>query len=453
MPLGGEMMFTWAYGWDGPGSAAGVAPLLNALAAVAVWRLARRYLDNIWAVLAGVIVLFTPIFGLKFSGAWTDYILMTYVLLALAIYLPGFKRLGDAALCGLLLGAALGVKYTGVHALAGFAAVLILDLVRRRLGVKYAAAFLLTAFVTALPWLVKAYVERGNPVFPVFYGVFGGRDMSPEVAAGISRAMREVGMGRGWLDYLLLPYRASVVGGDSYHLFTGNLWPLSFLVVPLALVWFRRWRLILFTVFNFASWALVGSQQLRFLGAVIGTFAVLNAGVFASAAGAFRGRGREIATAVIVGTVVLGGYFISSGYLPDYWSAFADYQQLRADGFLSRRAACYRADKFVNENLPADAVPLLVFDDCRLYLEREAICDPFLDASDIVYKVGESKDPAGVASYVRALGATHIIYNKRGGSHFWGYYDGSTRVLWEAYLRGYTTVIYDDGAYEVRLID
>jgi hypothetical protein len=453
MPLGAEMMYTWAYAWDGIGVAAAVAPLVNALMVAAVWRLARRYLDNFWATVAALITLFTPTFGYIFSAAYTDFILAAYALLALAVYARGLKRFGDAALGGLLLGAALSVKYTGLHALAGFAAVLVFDSARRRLGAKHAATFLLAALATVLPWLIKAYLERGNPFFPALYGVFGGRDLSPKVAAGIVRSMRAVGMGRGWLDYLLLPYRVSVAGGGGYHLFGGNLWPLSFLAVPLALAWFRRWRVILFSVFSFASWALVGSQQLRFLGATIGTFAVLNAGVFAAAVAAFRGSGRKIATALIAGAVVVGGYFISFGYLPDYWRGFIDYQEVRAEGFLSRWATCYAADKFVNENLPEDAVLLLVFDDCQLYLERRAICDPFLDASDIVYNVGELKDPGEVAAYVRNLGATNVMTNKRGAAYFWGYYDGRTRFLWEAYLREYTTVIYDDGTYEVRALE
>ena len=453
MPLGAEMMFTWAYAWDGIGAAAAVAPLINALMVVVVWRLARRYLDNFWATVAAVIALFTPTFGNIFGAAYTDFILGAYALVALAVYARGFKRFGDAALGGFLLGAALSVKYTGLHALAGFAALLIFDLARRRLGTRCAATFLIATLATVLPWLIKAYLERGNPFFPALYGVFGGHDLSPKVAAGIVRSVRAVGMGRGWLDYLLLPYRVSVAGGGGYHLFAGNLWPFSFLAVPLALVWFRRWRVILFSVFSFASWALIGSQQLRFLGATIGTFAVLNAGVFAAAAGAFRGTGRKIATALIAGAVVVGGYFISCGYLPDYWRGFVDYQEIRADGFLSRRATCYGADKFVNENLPRDAVLLLVFDDCQLYLERRAICDPFLDASDIIYNVGELKEPGDVAAYVRALGATNVMNNKRGAAYFWRYYDRSTRSLWEAYLREYTTVIYDDGIYEVRAIN
>ncbi len=452
MPLGAEMMFTWAYAWDGVGVAAAVAPLVNALMVVAVWRLARRYLDNFWATLAAVITLFTPSFGNAFSAAFSDFILAAYALLALAIYLRGFKGFGDAALGGFLLGVALSVKYTGLHALAGFSALLIFDLARRRLGVKYAGTFLLAALATVLPWLIKAYLERGNPFFPAFYGVFGGRDLSPEAAAGIVRSMRAIGMGRGWLDYLLLPYRVSVAGGDYQH-FGGNLWPFSFLAVPLALAWFRRWRLILFSVFNFASWALVGSQQLRFLGAAVGTFAVLNAGVFAAAAGAFRGAGRKIAAATVAGAVVVGGYFISFGYLPDCWRGFVNYQEGRAEGFLSRWATCYGADKFVNENLPRDAVVLQVFDGCQLYLERRAISDPFLDASEIIYAVGERRAPAEVAALVKGLGATHVMINKEAAAYFWRCYKSGTRALWAAYLERYTTVLYDDGTYEVRAID
>lgn len=452
MPLGAEMMFTWAYAWDGIGAAAAVAPLINFLLVVSTWRLARRYLDNLWATTAAVIVFFTPTFAYLFNVAYTDFVLAAFALMALNVYLDGFRGKADAALAGVLLGAALSVKYTGVHALVGFAPLLAWDFAKRRLKVKEALIFLVTALAVVSPWLAKAYVERGNPVFPACYGLWGGRDLSAEAAAGIVRSMRAVGMGRGGLDYLLLPYRVSVMADKGYPFFAGSLWPFSLLAVPLALVWFRRWRLILFSAFNFASWALIGSQQLRFLGVAVATTAVLSAGVFAAGTEVFRGGARKVAAAVTVAAIILFAYFLNLGHAINYGERFADYQREGADGFLSKWAPCYRAHKFANETLPIDSTVLLIFDNSRLYLERNAIGDPFCDASEIIYTVGELEGDAEVSAFVRDLGAAYIMTNKTAASYFWSYYPASTRKTWETYVAGHTTVIYDGGVYEIRAV-
>jgi hypothetical protein len=454
MPLGAEMMFTWAYAWDGLGVAAAVAPLFNGLMLVATWRVARRYVEPTWAAAAVVLLLFTPTFALVFNTAYTDFVLAALAMMAFAVYLNGLGSRGEAALAGVLLGAALAVKYTALHALLGMAAVAALDVARRRLRLGSAAVLFAAAFAVMLPWLVKAYVERGNPVFPVLYGVFGGRDLSPEAAAGIHRSMRAVGMGRGWLDYLLLPYRASVEGGGGYVFFAGSLWPFSFLVVPLALAWFRRWRLLIFTVITFASWAVIGSQQLRFLGAAYGTLAVLSAGVFAAGVAVFpAGRARRVATAAVTVALLALGYAMGFSYGANCAVRFVDYQRQGQEEFLAKWAPCYAANRFVNEDLPEGAVVLQVFDNCSLYLEREAISDPFCDASQIIYDVERLESPAAVAAYVEGLGATHILTNKTAALYFGSFYDREARARWEAYLRAYTTVIYDDGEYEVRAVN
>lgn len=453
MPLGAEMMFTWAYLWDGLGAAAAVAPLINILMVVATWRLARRYLDNLWAAAAAFLLLFTPSFAAAVGTAYVDFVVGAFVVMALVVYLNGFRRYADAALGGVLLGAALAVKYTGAYALVALAPVICLDIVKRRLPLRYAAVFLLTAFAVVSPWLVKAFVERGNPVFPALYGVFGGRDLSAEAAAAIVPALRRIGMGRGVIDYILLPYRVSVMGGSGYGRFAGSLWPFSFLMVPLALIWFRRWRLLLFTVLYFAAWAYLMSQQLRFLSAVYATLAVLTAGVFAAAADVFKGAARAAGRFVVIGLAAVLGCLLNVPNILAGLEGLRYYETAGAEKYLRDRAPCYAADKFVNETLPENAVVLMMFDDCLLYLERRAIYDSFMDASQTIYDIQKLNTPAEVAAYVEGLGATHVMVYRVGASYFWNYYERSTRRLWESYAARYTTVIYDDGYYEIRAVE
>lgn len=452
MPLGAEMMFSWAFLWDGLGAAAAVAPLFNILMVAATWRLARRYLDDLWAAAAAFFLLFTPSFAAAFGASNVDFVVGAFAVMALALYLNGLRRCADAALAGALLGAALTVKYTGAYALVAFVPVLCVDIAKRRLPLRYAAVFLITAFATVSPWLVKAFVERGNPVFPALYDVFGGRDLSAEAAAGIIPALRRIGMGRGITDYVLLPYRVSIQGGSGYGHFAGSLWPFSFLIVPLALIWFRRWRLLLFTVFYFAAWAFLISQQLRFLSAAYATLAVLTAGVFAAAADVFKGSARAVSRFVTVGSAVVLGCLLNAPNVLAGLEALRYYEKGGAETYLRERARHYAADKFVNDTLPEDAVVLMLFDNCLLYLERPAIYDSFLDASATIYDIQKLNTPAEVAAYVEGLGATHVMFYRVGASYFWNYYERSARRLWESYAARYTTVVYDDGYYEVRAV-
>ncbi len=453
MPLGAEMMFTWAYLWDGVGCAAAVSPLVNALMVVATWRLARRYMDNLWATAAAAFLLVTPSFLLFFPSAYIDMILGTFALMSLFVYLRGIKGYGDAALAGFLLGAALGVKYTGLYALIGFAPVVTLDILRRRVSARFLAVFLAVTFVTVAPWLGKAFVERGNPVFPSCYGIFGGRDLSPPVAEGVVKWQKSIGMGREPLDYLLLPYRVSLEADTGYEKFDGIILPFSLAAVLLSLFWFRRWRLIAYTVFYFGAWAFMASQQLRFLSAALGMFAILAAGVFGSAASFFKGTARAAVSFILIGAVVVFGYAVAGSATCLYVIEAVKYLLTRdADEYLMRMAPVYQADKFVNESLPQNAVILMIFNDHLLYLERKAIYDSFFEASETLTHVATLRGPAEVADYVEGLGATHIFTGRFAMDYFWSHYEPATRVLWEMYLYGYTDVIYDDGQFEIRAI-
>jgi hypothetical protein len=50
----------------------------------------------------------------------------------------------------------------------------------RTQGGRYARVYALTAACVVLPWFVRAAVLTGNPVYPMLYTLFGGREWTPE---------------------------------------------------------------------------------------------------------------------------------------------------------------------------------------------------------------------------------------------------------------------------------
>ncbi|UCH77789.1 MAG: glycosyltransferase family 39 protein [Candidatus Coatesbacteria bacterium] len=453
MPLGAEMIFLWAYLWNGLGCAGAVAPVLNFVMAVAAWRLARRYLDNLWATAAAVFLFVTPAYLAYFPSAYVDMMVGAFALLALILYLRGFESRSDAALAGLFLGAAMGVKYTAVYAAIGMAPLLLWDLSRRRLRPSYLVLFVSAAALMVVPWLAKAFVERGNPVFPALYGWFGGRDLSPVVAEHLLRWQKGIGMGREPLDYLLIPYRISVEAAGGYEKFDGIMLPFAVAALAWAALWFRRGRLIVYSALYIVAWAFIASQQLRFLSAAFATLAVLSAGCFAFLADRFRGGVRAAVSVALIGAVLVFGYVVNGPTVFFYTTEAIKYVVSRdADSYLKSMAPPYPVNKYINESLPAEAVILMIFDDHLLYLERPAVYDSFFEASETLNHVAGLNNPAEVADYVDELGATHILTGKFAISYFWSHYEPHTRALWEEYLRGYTTRIYDDREFELRAV-
>jgi hypothetical protein len=260
-------------------------------------------------------------------------------------------------------------------------------------------------------------------------------------------------MGRDPIDYVLLPYRVSFQADSGYEKFDGFMLPFSLVGVLLSLIWFRRWRLITYTAFYFVAWAFLASQQLRFLSAAFATSTILTVGVFAHITASFRSSARSALTFILVGSGIAFGYAVTTFgvcyYVPD---ALKYLMSRDVDSYLLRTVPVYPADKFVNENLPEDAVILMIFNDHLLYLERKAIYDSFFEASETLIHVATLSTPSDVADYVEELGATHIFTGRFATSYFWSHYDPATRVLWNAYLAGYTNVIYDDGEIEIRVI-
>jgi len=453
MPLGAEMTFTWAYLWDGLGVAAAVAPLFNSLAAVATWRLARRYVDGFWALFAAAVLLFTPTFSAFFAAAYVDFVVAAFALMALNVYLDGLKRTGDAVLTGILLGAAVGVKYTGAYGALALVPLLAADLARRRVAPGKVVLVVAVALLAFAPWLAKAWVERGNPVFPSLYGVFGARDMSADVAAAMERWQRGIGMGRGVLDYLMLPYRVSMDAGAGYAKFDGAMWPFAMLTLGLALVWFRRWRIWVYTFGYFVGWAFLASQQLRFLSAAFGCLAVVTAGVFAGAADAVRGRGKTWARAALVGVVLVAGYGLNVNVVGDAGQALEYLAAYNPTEYLRLLVGVYRADEFINKSLPGNARVLMIFENRLLYLDRPAVYDSFFEASETLLAVQRMQSPDEVAAYVHGLRATHLLTSRYQLNYFWHYYEPATRQLWNLYLAEYTRVLYDDGQFEIRAVE
>jgi 4-amino-4-deoxy-L-arabinose transferase-like glycosyltransferase len=452
MPLGGTMFYLWGILWDGLTCANASYFVVSLLAVAVAYRLARLWLAQFYAAAAAALIFFSPVFFVVMPGAHVDHYAILYAGAALYFYFaPGED--GEARrrrwAVGIFLGATLAIKYTSIYVLGAFVPVFIYDLARRRLRWREAAVILAVAFAFVLPWLIKAYVERGNPVFPLLYGVFGGRDFSPEQARRLIAWQYNIGAGRAWYDYLVLPYRISVTADLDYHAFAGVYLPFLVPLAVLGIFLFRRaGRLLAFAWVYFACWSL-GPQQLRFLDAGLGVLAVAAAGALAAGEKAFGERGRAAWRLGVVAVVIFAALVYNAGGLMHTLEGFDYLAGQDRETFLDERCGFYMAQRFINEETPLDAKVLMVFTNHTLYLERDAIYDSFFEASRFLLAAEEGADAAGLYDLARAWGVTHVHIFHMFEEKAWPYYDAGTRKTFYEFVRTYGTRVYADPLNEI----
>jgi hypothetical protein len=253
---------------------------MGVLLALATYRLGIQVASRRAALLAAAILVVTPTVTWEATTAYVELATAFFVVLGLSwvIRFAETQARGALALAGLFTGLALATKTLALIAAAPLALlVAIAARGRPRLRLGSAIGFLGIALVPALPWLLRAQIETGNPVFPSAYGLFGADSdlWTPQADAAQQAFYDHFGYrdGAGWIP--ALPWDLTMHGAA----FGGSLGVAYLILLPLALRRrpSRAFALTAgFCLGYIALWASpLSSVQMRFLVPVLGPLAVL----------------------------------------------------------------------------------------------------------------------------------------------------------------------------------
>lgn len=377
--------------------------------------------------LAALLFLFNPVVLDEFRHAYVDLAFALFLLLAFVMMQQGLEGRDDRdrqlVLAGVFAGVAAGIKPTGVLGVSCLVLVFLVVLIRQkgpwRENCKDLARILVPTAVLLTPWLIKSWILTGNPIYPFLYGLFGGPEWSAELSDQLGRWQRGMGMGRSWLDSLLLPFRVILSGGPGYDHFDGKISPLWLVIVPFSAAVARRdpWvaRSLGFAGLYFVVWALT-SQQMRFLIPIL-PFLAIAAGIAAyetsrglKSTFALLSRSAVIATSIAM--VVLGGQ--------DLWSP----TRMMVPRYLDTGSALveevvHPVFQYINEDLPAEARLLFLNTNHGFFCERDFVADSFFEASQINDLLQAQDGKAGIQAALGARRISHILVENRDRSVPW----------------------------------
>lgn len=399
MPHGGELLYVLPLSLLGPTACQMLHGQFGLLSILSLGLLSLEAPSFSWmAVMASC-----PLFLNMSATANVELLLAFFFSAGCAICLSPRIRTDDpqrtrwAWVVGLLAGACFTVKYTGVWYAVG-----LLILASGTWGLRAGLLGSCMACLPTVPWLARALLLTGNPVFPTLYDFFGGRGWSSVQSQQLSSFYHSIGMGRDLKDVLLLPFRLLYHSRWEYARFNGIVTPLGLGLFPW--IWMaRRYRIAAGVVtLIFILWALT-VQNLRYLVPLVPLVSVL--GLLT-----LERMGKGWLRSCCLGGILVTGFLLSLGGWIHRAPALAEATgRMDEQAYLSQNVAGYELTTLLNQEEPQPGGVLAVWWNQGYYLEPELWSDLVFEASWIFQMLHECAGPLDIQTRMQELKITRIL--------------------------------------------
>ena len=374
-----------------------------------LYRYLKRRTSVGYAVFGAVFFLSIPIIVKLSFSAYVDLGVLFFSFASLLFLLKwaesGFKR-KFLILSGVMAGLAMGTKYNALVTTALLTLfVPILSARRAKEGLFRAAShsllFLVVALLVFSPWMVRNYVWKQNPVYPLFDRAFhspenaefekaGGQPFSIRPGPGVF-VIRDGIYHETWWQIALVPLRVFFEGEDgSPKHFDGKLNPFLLLFSVFAFLRMRedqeevrseKKAMLAFVVLFFAIAFFTSDLRIRYIAPIIPVLVVLSVlgvqTVHQAIVKGVPGKGKKVGF-VLLWVAVASALAYNGRYMVVQFSEVEPFGYLAGavsrDEYLERHRPEYTAMRFINDHLPGDAKVMLIFMGDRGYhCDREYV--------------------------------------------------------------------------------
>ncbi len=419
-----ELLYTLAMLIKGPD----LAQLFNlsffVLSGVGIYSLCRKF-STLKLSLLGVGIFLANGFAIDtITTADVDMGLTFFFLLGMLAFITYTeqKSLCWIVLMGFYAGICLGIKYTGCFCLiALFICLLVHALLEKQKKMRI-TLYLCVSMLIFLPWMVKNYYFTGNPIYPMLFSIFDGINWSKVQAEQLEHFHKSIGMGREFLQYLLLPWNITIHVGLDYKSFLGKITPLFLMILPAFLLLSKEkiyWYLFIACGVFFACWAYY-FQNLRYLVPVfplLSILCVIGLQRMTQVEGSFnptRVLSHISAILIVVVMAKEGAVYIKK--VPDHLNILAGNES--SETYLSKNVQPYEMFQYINKKLPESSKLFFIWENRGFYCKREYISDLIYEASWIVPFISNANSSDKLFSKLKSMHITHILYNQLLGNVF-----------------------------------
>ena len=307
-----------------------------------------------------------------------------------------------------------------------------------------------------LPWLVKNWLQTGNPFFPLLGGFFPAKTGvegggASYVNLGVF-AKRELLYGESWWQITALPLRLFFFGrDDDPQYFDGVLGPSLILLLPWAFKgkWLEEKKLLISFALLFFVYALfLVDLRVRYILPIVPPMVILlTYGVFNVY---LRIKQPAYLFAALFGFAAFNGYYLWRYFQEIAPLGYVTGRETRV-AYLTRALPEYPAFQYINRELsPATKIYLLFVGRRGYYCEREYFHDGGELPGFLLGAIRSAKQPADVARQLKARHLTHLLVRDELLIRFLrDNLDPAQQRLWANFTANHLKSLFRDRGYSV----
>jgi hypothetical protein len=405
--------------------------------AVIIYYYLRRRLNHIAGLLGGLIFISTPIIIRLSTVAYVDLGLVFFITASILAFMrwreSEYKQYKWLLISSVAMGLALGTKYNALVS-CFFLVLAVVFIHSRDVGdqwkaVKYGLIFFVISLVVFSPWLIKNIILTGNPLYPLFNGIFNSNAGSDggtySVASGYSHLgmfkVREILYGESLWEILLIPVRIFFQGQDnSARYFEGVLNPILIIFVPFAFIKknmkIEKLFFLYFSIFFILITFFLDQIRTRYILPVIPFLVILTVMGLVNIFEWLTAReslSRKIYMSglviFLIALLTMNVIYIKEYYLRIDPTNYLLKKESRED-FIIRHDSSHPAMMYINKNTPYDSrIRLILLAGRGYYLDRIYQEDPSLGIDIIHGLVTASSNDKIFQNYLNSLGCSHLL--------------------------------------------
>ena len=405
--------------------------------AVIIYYYLRRRLNHVAGLLGGLIFISTPIIIRLSTVAYVDLGLVFFITASILAFMrwreSEYKQYKWLLISSVAMGLALGTKYNAL--VAWFFLVLAVVFIHSRdvgdqwKAVKYGLIFFVISLFVFSPWLIKNIILTGNPLYPLFNGIFNSNAGSDggtySVASGYSHLgmfkIREMLYGESLWEILLIPVRIFFQGQDnSARYFEGVLNPILIIFVPFAFIKkdmkIEKLFFLYFSIFFILITFFLDQIRTRYILPVIPFLVILTVMGLVNIFEWLTARESLSRKIYMSGLVILLIALLTMNiiYIKKYYFRIDPTNYLlkkeSREDFIIRHDSSHPAMMYINKNTPYDSrIRLILLAGRGYYLDRIYQEDPSLGIDIIRGMINNSSNEKSFQNYLNSLGCSHML--------------------------------------------
>ncbi len=392
--------------------------LMGLILTLSLITFSRRFLFSVYSFIPSLSLLSLPLTSFLMSTPIMELPLSAFLMLSfysLLLFIRTRKN-GWLLITGIFAGFSAGLKYQGLFVFLLVPIVLLIFERRIKENIRAIIIIFSISIIVSLPWFLKNFIYTGNPFYPMFFKIFGGKGWSAENNWRFFQDLHIKSPSQMLSLLYEVNFNSKIFGAG------GIIGPIFLIFLPLYFL--GKMNRIVNTMFLISFLYLFSFLKTGIIRYSYFSIVLLSLSISYGILKVVDFRPLKFIVYSTFFAIVFLNSFLSFSHLslvnPGH-NLFLGKEN--KESYLKNYLPHYRGIEFINKNLPPDSLILFLYEARTAYIKRNFISATPYDTNILKHILREYDNPEDMIEEIKKRKITHLFLNEAEKERIEGKFD------------------------------